>query len=211
MIIQTSLFSTTTLYVNAKEGGAYYVFLFKPESLRPLEIVTLIQNALENDNLILQESFVTLQDSSWILLIQTCNQTEYFASQGVPIGEEAIANGQGITLTLVSPNVIVTITLNAVSQTINTINPNSFNIAAKAAGTLNVVAFTTIYGWNILASGTTNDGYHAVANNSSLSFTSGAPNKTWRLDGAIVATNTNSYTVPAQSHNTYHSISASTA
>ena len=85
----------------------------------------------------------------------------------------------------------------------------SYTCKEQITPSVHALVSRAIYGWGVVATGTTADGYKGVNAGSGSGFTRSGSNTQWYLDGGWVYTGT-SYTVPAQTPGTYHTIECTT-
>ena len=184
----------------------------RQDVIQPTETIYFSAVQLGNDAPHLIETNNVQNGSTWTLLANPYTTNDYLDCGAISY----IASGTGATVTFNSNSgdVVISYYLNGVLKT-----PTGFNgghepyltIAGQSAGTILTVSTTYKNGWAVIATGTISDGYSTVTSGNSQSFNSTGNNKVWRLDGLIVATNTNYYTCPAQTNGTYHTVTASTS
>lgn len=184
----------------------------RQDVIQPTETVYFSVVQLGNDTPSIIETNNVQNGSTWTLLAFPYTTNDYLDCGAISY----IASGIGITVTFNSNSgdIVIGYYLNAVYQT-----PTGYNvrhqpyltIAGQTAGTILTVSATYKLGWGVIGSGTISDGYVAVTSGNTQSFNSTGNNKVWRLDGVIVATNTNYYTCPAQTNGTYHTVTASSS
>jgi hypothetical protein len=210
---QTSLASYQQLTPSDKESIVMQEWgVRRQDVIQPIETVYFSVVQIGNDAPHPTETNNVQNGSTWTLLANPYTQNNYLDCGAISY----IASGTGASATFQSNigDVVITYYLNGVSQT-----PTGYNaghkpyltIAGQTAGTILTVSATYKLGWAVIATGTISDGYITVNSGNSQSFNSTGNNKTWRLDGTIVATNTNSYTCPAQTNGTYHTVTASSS
>ena len=96
-----------------------------------------------------------------------------------------------------------------VNPTTNAGTSCTYNVPSQTLGSMHVLIFLPIVGWGCTASGTTNDGYSSATSGNAIAYTRSGSNTKWYLDGNLVYTGT-SYTVPAQTNGTTHTLSCTT-
>jgi hypothetical protein len=85
----------------------------------------------------------------------------------------------------------------------------SYTIPAQTNNTLHQICAQPVIGWRISTAGTTSAGNFLVGSGNGYSATRSGSNTKWYLDGLLVFTGT-SYTVPAQTNGTYHTLTCTT-
>lgn len=83
-----------------------------------------------------------------------------------------------------------------------------YTVPDQAANSLHQLLGRPFKGFGVVASSTTTNGYHAVASGGTHLFTQaiGGAHWQWKLDGANVGTDNQTYTVPAQTDGTFHTV-----